>query len=237
MIDRRSWLGAVATAPPAITGTAALVLGLLTVRLSGHYLPLGTIAWGLSLYFLFGELELFHRHDGITAIPPFNIAGWDLYDSRGIYYVIWAAVLLAALATRNLLDSRTGRAIRALRGVSLTAWPGEVHALMGENGAGKSTLMKILSGAHAPDPGGEVLVATDHDHLTDYAPSIRELGLASEIASVVGQEMTSSVATEAAPTTFGHANAFPLPYRPLEYRKGALPNEGRRLRVGEPSAA
>jgi branched-chain amino acid transport system permease protein len=105
----------------AITGTAALVLGLLTVRLSGHYLPLGTIAWGLSLYFLFGELELFHRHDGITAIPPFNIAGWDLYDSRGIYYVIWVAVLLAALATRNLLDSRTGRAIRALRGGALAA--------------------------------------------------------------------------------------------------------------------
>jgi branched-chain amino acid transport system permease protein len=105
----------------AITGAAALVLGLLTVRLSGHYLPLGTIAWGLSLYFLFGELELFHRHDGITAIPPFSIAGWDLYDSRGIYYVIWATVLFAALATRNLLDSRTGRAIRALRGGALAA--------------------------------------------------------------------------------------------------------------------
>ena len=105
----------------AITGTAALVLGLVTVRLSGHYLPLGTIAWGISLYFLFGELELFHRHDGINAIPPFNFAGWDLYDSRGIYYVIWISVLLAAIATRNLLDSRTGRAIRALRGGALAA--------------------------------------------------------------------------------------------------------------------
>src|SRR6185295_13933645 len=105
----------------AITATAALVLGLPTVRLSGHYLPLGTIAWGLSLYFLFGELELFHRHDCITGIPPFNLAGWDLYDSRGIYYVIWISVLLAALATRNLLDSRTGRAIRALRGGALAA--------------------------------------------------------------------------------------------------------------------
>src|SRR5262245_60965429 len=105
----------------AITGTAALVLGLVTVRLSGHYLPLGTIAWGLSLYFLFGELDLFHRHDGITAIPPFSVAGWDLYGSRGIYYVIWVSVLIAALATRNLLQSRTGRAIRALRGGALAA--------------------------------------------------------------------------------------------------------------------
>ena len=104
-----------------ITGAGALVLGLLTVRLSGHYLPLGTIAWGLSLYFLFGELELFHRHDGITAIPPFNFAGWDLYDSRGIYYLIWAFVILAAVATHNLLNSRTGRAIRALRGGGIAA--------------------------------------------------------------------------------------------------------------------
>jgi ABC-type branched-subunit amino acid transport system ATPase component/ABC-type branched-subunit amino acid transport system permease subunit len=105
----------------AITGSAALILGLLTMRLSGHYLPLGTIAWGLSLYFLFGELELFHRHDGITAIPPFNFAGYDLYDSRGIFYVIWTFVILASIATHNLLDSRTGRAIRALRGGAIAA--------------------------------------------------------------------------------------------------------------------
>ena len=112
-----------ATLPIAlvITGVAALMLGLVTMRLSGHYLPLGTIAWGLSLYFLFGELELFHRHDGITAIPPFNFAGYDLYDSRGIYYIIWACVLVASLATANLLDSRTGRAIRALRGGAVAA--------------------------------------------------------------------------------------------------------------------
>jgi ribose transport system ATP-binding protein len=35
---------------------------------------------------------------------------------------------------------------------------GEVHAILGENGSGKSTFIKILSGFHAPDPGGELLV-------------------------------------------------------------------------------
>jgi branched-chain amino acid transport system permease protein len=112
-----------ATLPVAllVTGLGALLLGLVTMRLSGHYLPLGTIAWGLSLYFLFGELELFNRHDGINAIPPFNIAGYDLYDSRGIYYVIWACVIAAVIATNNLLYSRTGRAIRALRGGGVAA--------------------------------------------------------------------------------------------------------------------
>ena len=112
-----------ATLPVAllITAIVALVLGLVTMRLSGHYLPLGTIAWGISLYYLFGELEITGRHDGIGAIPPFNVAGYDLYDSRAIYYVIWACVVLAAIATHILLESRTGRAIRALRGGSVAA--------------------------------------------------------------------------------------------------------------------
>src|SRR5438309_2452789 len=41
-----------------VSGTAAVLLGLVTVRLSGHYLPLGTIAWGLSLYYIFGKIAL-----------------------------------------------------------------------------------------------------------------------------------------------------------------------------------
>ncbi len=43
--------------------------------------------------------------------------------------------------------------VQALKGVSLSVWPGEVVALIGENGAGKSTLMKILGGVHQPDEG------------------------------------------------------------------------------------
>jgi hypothetical protein len=78
--------------------------------------------------------------------------------------------------------------------------------------------------------GGEVLVATDHDRVTDYAPLLRELGLASEIASLSGVEITSTVHGAANPETSGHANVFPLAPDPLAYRDGTPAHEGRRLR-------
>jgi ABC-type branched-subunit amino acid transport system ATPase component/ABC-type branched-subunit amino acid transport system permease subunit len=98
-----------------VSGLAAVLLGLVTVRLSGHYLPLGTIAWGLGLFYLFSKLEFLGRNDGISAIPPLSVGAFKMIDPGSIYFAIWTAVLLSALLTMNLLDSRTGRAIRALR--------------------------------------------------------------------------------------------------------------------------
>jgi branched-chain amino acid transport system permease protein len=98
-----------------VAGLAAVLLGLVTVRLSGHYLPLGTIAWGIALFYLFGKLEFLGRNDGISAIPPLSIGGFKMLAPDTIYYVIWAAVIVCAWLSSNLLDSRTGRAIRALR--------------------------------------------------------------------------------------------------------------------------
>ncbi|WP_376842001.1 branched-chain amino acid ABC transporter ATP-binding protein/permease [Bordetella pertussis] len=98
-----------------VTAVVAFLLGLITLRLSGHSLPLGTIAWGLSLYYLFGNLDWLGKHDGIAGIEPISLFGWSLASGRHIYYLIWVFVLLALWATRNLLDSRPGRAIRALK--------------------------------------------------------------------------------------------------------------------------
>ena len=99
----------------------ALALGLLTLRLSGHYLPLSTIAWGISLYFLFGNLPLLGGHTGISNVPPLRLGDWPLDTGRRYYYLIWAVTLLALLAVHNLLDSRPGRAIRALKRGSVMA--------------------------------------------------------------------------------------------------------------------
>jgi len=99
----------------ALTTASALLLGLITVRLSGHYLPLSTIAWCLALFYLFGNLDELGKFDGITGIPALAVAGVTIESGRALYYLIWAAVALSFLAMRNLLDSRPGRVIRALR--------------------------------------------------------------------------------------------------------------------------
>src|SRR5262245_4482476 len=98
-----------------VSGIAAVLLGIVTVRLSGHYLPLGTIAWGIGSFYLFSKLEFLGRNDGISGIPPLSIGNFRMLDPGTVYYAIWVGVLISALLTMNLLDSRTGRAIRALR--------------------------------------------------------------------------------------------------------------------------
>src|SRR6201994_3519686 len=68
-----------------VSGLAAVVLGLVTVRLSGHYLPLGTIAWGLGLFYLFSKLEFIGRNDGVSGIPPLSIVSFKMIDPRTLY--------------------------------------------------------------------------------------------------------------------------------------------------------
>ena len=55
-------------------------------------------------------------HTGIPDIPAISLFGKALDQGETIYYLIWAFLLLAVWSTRNLLDSREGRAIRALKG-------------------------------------------------------------------------------------------------------------------------
>jgi branched-chain amino acid transport system permease protein len=100
----------------AITAASALVIGAITLRMSGHYLPLATIAWSLALYYLMGNLAPLGKYDGLLGIQSLNLFGLDLGQGRFFYGLVWSLVLLASLAMLRLLDSRTGRAIRALAG-------------------------------------------------------------------------------------------------------------------------
>ena len=113
------WIGLAAGI--VVTLGIALVLALITLRMSGHYLPLATIAWALSLNFTIANLESLGKYDGLLGVPTITVFGVSLADGRAIYYLIWLFALLGALTVRNLLDSRPGRAIRALGGATVMA--------------------------------------------------------------------------------------------------------------------
>lgn len=132
------WMGLLAGL--VITGLIATLLGLLTLRLSGHYLPIGTLAWGISLYYLFGNLPNLGGFSGISHLPAISIFGWTLTSSQDFGVLIWFIVGGVMWLLSNLLDSREGRAIRALFGGSVMA------EAMGVN-TGRSKLLIFIYAA------------------------------------------------------------------------------------------
>jgi rhamnose transport system ATP-binding protein len=105
------------------------------------------------------------------------------------------------LAARSVRKSYPG--IRALDGVSIDLYAGEVHALVGGNGAGKSTLIKVMSGAVEADSG---TVEVDGTAVASMTPAIaRALGIA-----VIHQQ----------PSLFGHLTVAENIAFALEDRRG-----------------
>src|SRR5271167_4851663 len=78
------------------------------------------------------------------------------------------------LEARSIRKAFAG--VQALKGVSFSLRPGEVHALVGENGAGKSTLIKVVTGAHQPDEG--TLEVRGHLVVDNDPVRARALGIA-----------------------------------------------------------
>jgi branched-chain amino acid transport system permease protein len=140
-----AWFGLIAGL--LLTAAVAVLIGSMTLRLSGHYLPLGTIAWGISLYFLFGNMALLGGFTGMSGIPPITLFGHAIESGREIFYLIWAFLLAGIVTTNNLLDSREGRVIRALRG-------GRVMAeSMGASTAASRMVIFVLAALHAAAAG------------------------------------------------------------------------------------
>jgi branched-chain amino acid transport system permease protein len=103
------------------SAVAALLIGIPALRLKGHYLAMATLGFGMIVYRLVLGTQLFGAADGLSDIAPFNVLPGVIIDGSKShrlcgYYFAWGLVLLAIILTGNLINSRAGRALRAIHG-------------------------------------------------------------------------------------------------------------------------
>ena len=104
-------------ASAAIAAAAALFVGLVTLRLRGHYLAMGTLAFGLITYELAVQWEaVTGGYMGISGVPPLSIGPFVAETDRQTLAVLLAVAVMAVWTTARLRRSRFGRAMGAVAG-------------------------------------------------------------------------------------------------------------------------
>ncbi len=100
-----------------ITGLTAYIIGVPTLKLREHHLALATLGAGVIIYIFFNEqVNLTGGPSGFSGIPYFSIGPWQFSTETSYYYLVWAFVLVAIWFAGNVVNSRIGRALRALHG-------------------------------------------------------------------------------------------------------------------------
>lgn len=114
------WAGLIAAI--VVAAGSAFLIGLPSLRLRGHYLAMATLGFNAIVSVLFVELySLTGGPEGLSNVPGLAIAGYKLRDPRLFYIVAWVMTLAVMIVLLNVLESRTGRAVRALSGSELAA--------------------------------------------------------------------------------------------------------------------
>ncbi|HWW47313.1 MAG TPA: branched-chain amino acid ABC transporter permease [Xanthobacteraceae bacterium] len=107
------WLGI-----PVIAIIVALfgyLLGLMTLRVAGHYLALATMAVTAIVQIALVHSDVLTGGAAGMPVPPFEIFGRTLENGGQLYYVIIPVTALLFLLVRNLNQSHIGRAFAAIR--------------------------------------------------------------------------------------------------------------------------
>ena len=114
------WL-AMAGAATAV-GILAFIIGFPVLKLKGHYLAMATLGLGIIIYIVFNELvDYTGGPSGLSGIPNLKLAGVTFDSDLKNYYLIWAFALLTILLSLNLVNSRMGRALRAIHDSEVAA--------------------------------------------------------------------------------------------------------------------
>jgi branched-chain amino acid transport system permease protein len=114
------WIGVVLSM--VCTGGVAALLARPVFKLRGHFLAMATLGLGHIFYAVFNEAaSLTGGPSGLTGIPYLSIGGWAFDQDVKYYYLVWTAATLTILIALNLVNSRMGRAFRAIRSSEVAA--------------------------------------------------------------------------------------------------------------------
>lgn len=98
-----------------LSGLVAWLLGIPALRLKGHYLAMATLGFGVIVHIIIGEeVALTGGPSGMSDIPGLRVGAFKVTSEIAWYYVVWAFVFLALLFCFNVINSRMGRALRAI---------------------------------------------------------------------------------------------------------------------------
>ena len=137
------WLGMVAAF--IVAALFGVLLGIPTLKLSGHYLAMVTIGFGVILQLiLINAVWLTGGSDGIPKIPSPWIGPYELKDPKNFFYVAAVSLILLTWASIRLKNSRVGRAFMAIRENEMAA----------ETAGVDSTYYKITAFALSAGYGG-----------------------------------------------------------------------------------
>jgi branched-chain amino acid transport system permease protein len=120
MLRWSPWLGLAAAA--VVAALIAYLIGKPTLKLRGHYLAMAPLGFGIIMRIVFLEYyPLTGGTSGLTGVPPLSIAGHELLSDRQYYYVVWFFAIGLIWLSYNIVESRVGRALRAVHGSEAAA--------------------------------------------------------------------------------------------------------------------
>jgi branched-chain amino acid transport system permease protein len=100
-----------------ITALIAIVIGVPSLRLKGHYLAMATLGFGAIVHIVFvAAVGLTGGPNGIAGIPHLQLFGLELDTDKSFFYFSWFMVILGLFFGLNLIHSRVGRGLKAIHG-------------------------------------------------------------------------------------------------------------------------
>jgi branched-chain amino acid transport system permease protein len=106
----------------ASVGLVSCLLALPTLRLEGHYLVMATLGFNIIVSILFNQMDgVTGGPSGFPGIPQLRIGSFAIDSDLKFYVFVWTLFLIFFALTLNLIDSRLGRALKAIHEKELTA--------------------------------------------------------------------------------------------------------------------